>query len=83
MEEINYQICKDEQTSKDFSDLHKKIVNLVVTFCIEHNIDVDDFDVYADGLSSSIEYGSWHPGTDSSFRLGIGKLDDKSYLWSC
>jgi hypothetical protein len=55
----------------------------VVTFCIEHNIDVDDFDVYADGLSSSIEYGSWHPGTDSSFRLGIGKLDDKSYLWSC
>ena len=83
MDDLICQKCKDKEVTKEFRELHKQIVNLVVDFCKKHNIEVDDFEVYTDGLLSSIDYGSWHPGTDSSFRLGIGKLDDPSYLWSC
>ena len=33
-----WQQCQDEELNREFSELHKKIVNEVIAFCKEHNL---------------------------------------------
>ena len=53
-----------------FYELHKKLVQEVIDYCRENDInDADEFHLSIDGLRSSIEFGEWHPGTDSAASL--------------
>ena len=61
------QKCQDEHVTEEFRKLHTKIVNEVINFCKENKVDIDEFHLSADGLRYSINVGTWHPGTDSSF----------------
>ena len=63
------QICQDEEITKKFRDLHIEIVNKIISFCKENNIDIDEIHLNADGVSDSIEYGEWQACTDSSFSI--------------
>lgn len=60
------------------SKLHQQLVNTIVEFCNDNNIEASSVQFGIDGLESSLEFGSWHPGTDSSFRI-CDKNDDVIY----
>ena len=68
-EKYPYQKSQDEELKKKFYNLHVEIVNKVISFCKENNIQIDEFNIYADGVRDSIEYGEWCSSTDSSFRM--------------
>ena len=63
------QICQDEELTMKFRALHLEIVNKIISFCKENNIDVDEFHLNADELHDSIKYGSWQSCTDSAFSM--------------
>lgn len=84
-----YQVCQDEQTDKDFKELHREIVNKIIKFCKEHNLIIDEFYINCDCLTHSIDQGNWVAGTDSSFSMykfdeehPNMKFDPKPILWS-
>ena len=64
-----YQKCHNEEIDKKFRKLHNKLVNEIVTFCKENNIEIDEFSLSADGVRESIKCGKWCPPTDSCFRF--------------
>ena len=65
----------DENIKKEWAELHKKLVNEVISFCKKYNIDASEVHLNADCLEPSIEQGEWMPSTDSSFCLF--KIDEK------
>lgn len=65
----------DENIKKEWAELHKKLVNEVISFCKKYNIDASEVHLNADCLEPSIEQGEWMPFTDSSFCLL--KVDEK------
>lgn len=71
MEELKktWQKCQNEEIDEKFKKLHSKIVNQIITFCKENNIQIDEFSLSADGVRESIKYGEWCPSTDSCFRF--------------
>ena len=71
MEELKktWQKCQNEEIDEKFRKLHSKLVNEIVTFCKENNIQIDEFSLSADGVRESIKCGKWCPPTDSCFRL--------------
>ena len=71
MEELKkfYQKCQNEEIYEKFRKLHNKLVNEIVTFCKENNIEIDEFSLSADGVRESIKFGKWCPPTDSCFRF--------------
>ena len=83
------QHCQDDTINKDFRQLHHDIVNTIIQFCAKHNIIIDEFNLYADGLEDSIKHGQWCPSTDSCFRMdeslerengkSVWKMDNKEY----
>ena len=76
--------CQDDLIKQKFVVLHKQIVNTIIQFCKENNINVNEFYLKADGLGNSIKYGSWQPSTDSCFELYENDIryDTKPYLSS-
>ena len=60
------QECQDDELNKKFRDLHHTLVNLVISFCKENDIDIDEASLSIDGISASIPYGQWEACTDSS-----------------
>ena len=60
---FEHETNRDTELHKAFGELHTKIVNEVIQFCKEHNLDVDEFCVSADGsldkqdLLTIIKYG--------------------------
>lgn len=62
-----FQQCQDENINKDFRILHHDIVNMVIQFCLKHNIIIDEFGLTADEVGGSIKSGSWQACTDSCF----------------
>jgi hypothetical protein len=70
-EQNNYswQICQDIETNDDFRKLHHDIVNQIIKFCRNHDIEIDDFCISADGVRGSIPYEHWQACTDSSFAM--------------
>ena len=69
------QQCQDDEINKKFRELHKKIVNEIISFCKENNIVVDEIHLNADGVAGSIPYGEWEACTDSY--LGLDKFTDE------
>ena len=70
---------RDPELHEAFSELHTKIVNMVIQFCEEHNLpNVDEFYVGADGLSGSYGAHEWLSFTDSSMSLIKLKKDEKT-----
>lgn len=67
--EFPFQQCQDVEINKKFRELHKKIVNEIISFCKENNIIVDEIHLNADGVAESIPYGEWQACTDSYFSL--------------
>lgn len=65
----------DENIKKEWAELHKKLVNEVISFCKKYHIDASEFNLSADCLEPSIKQGEWMPFTDSSF--GLLKVDEK------
>ncbi len=63
------QICQDIAVTENFRSLHKQLVDLVVKFCKDNSVEIDDFYLHADGLRGSIPYGSWQACTDSGFEM--------------
>ena len=59
------QQCQDDEINKKFREFHKKLVNEIISFCKENNIEIDEFHLNADGVAKSIPYGEWQPCTDS------------------
>lgn len=64
-----WQKCQNEEIDKKFEKLHSKLVDEVITFCKENDIEIDEFSLSADGVRESIKCGKWYPPTDSCFRL--------------
>ena len=64
-----------------FYELHKKLVQEVIDYCIENNItEADIFDLHIDYLRDSVKCGNWHPGTDSS--MGLYDEDKETITFS-
>ena len=68
---------RDPKLHEAFSALHEKIVNEVIAFCKEHNLEVDEFCVSADGIRDSRDFGEWTPGTDSTMSMYAVKKNPK------
>ena len=60
---------KDPELHKAFRELHKKIVDMVVAFCKEHDLEVDEAYVQINGILGSKDYGEWTCATDSSMGM--------------
>ena len=71
MEKYFGQQCQDDEINKKFRELHKKLVNEIIAFCKENNIEIDEFHLNADGVAGSIPYGEWQPCTDSCLSFDI------------
>ena len=63
------QLCQDDNLTRKFRELHKELVNKIISFCKENNISIDEFHLNADGVSASIPYGEWQSCTDSGFSM--------------
>lgn len=72
---------RNPELHEAFSELHHKIVNMVIQFCEEHGLeDVDEFYVGADGLSGSYGYHKWTCFTDSSMSLINCNVDEHGWI---
>ena len=81
------QECQDDLVNQKFRVLHKQIVNAIIQFCKENDIDIDEASLNIDGISASIPYGQWEACTDSSliFNKEIthrGGEEQEPYLYS-
>ena len=63
------QLCQDDNLTRKFRELHKELVNKIISFCKENNISIDEFHLNADGVDGSIPYGEWQSCTDSGFSM--------------
>lgn len=70
---------RDPKLHEAFGELHHKIVNMVVQFCKEHDLDVDEFSISADGILGSKPYGEWTCFTDSSMNMFTFAKDSNGY----
>lgn len=64
-----HQQCQNDKINYKFRQLHKHIINDIITFCNAYHISIDEFHIDADCLEDSIKAGSWQSCTDSSFVL--------------
>ena len=85
----SWQLCQDVDTNDDFDKLHHDLVNMVIKFCRDHDLEMDDFYLSIDGMRGSIPYEKWQACTDSS--CSLYQFDEKHpnmnseptpYLWS-
>ena len=59
------QQCQDDLINQKFRELHKNVVDIIIHFCKENNIIINEFHLNADTLEDSIKAGSWQSCTDS------------------
>lgn len=64
-----WQTCQDEDLNYAFINLHHEIVDKIVKFCKDHNLEIDEAEISVDGIAGSIEYGSWQAFTDSTMTM--------------
>ena len=69
---------RDPKLHEDFSKLHHDIVDMVIKFCKDHDLDVEEFSVHADGLLNSKEFGKWTCSTDSSMSMYVPVYDEEA-----
>ena len=59
-----------ETLKKEWQNLHEELVQKIINWVKEHNIaDVDFVAFRVDCLSASVDFGKWHPDTDSCLEL--------------
>jgi len=83
MEDKKYpmQECQDEKLTMAFRDLHRKLVNEIISFCKKYNVEIDDFHLNADGVADSIPYGQWESCTDSALTFIKYTDEYKKAFW--
>lgn len=57
---------QDETLNEKMDYLHRLIMQEIIDFCANNNINAEYVSLDADMLMDSIKVGKWHPGTDSS-----------------
>lgn len=75
------QECQDDLITQKFRNLHHQIVNDIIQFCKENNLEIDDFHLSADGVAGSIPYGKWEACTDSALTFIKYSDDYKKAFW--
>ena len=50
------QQCQDDILNQKFRELHHKLVNDIISFCKDNNIEAEEVILRADGLKGSIPY---------------------------
>lgn len=75
------QECQDDEITKAFRNLHHKLVNEIIKFCKDYNVEIDDFHLNADGVAGSIPYGQWEACTDSALTFIKYSDDYKKAFW--
>lgn len=78
---FSYQLCQDKELTEKFRELHKELVEKIITFCHENDLRISEMNLSADGMIDSIKENKWLPSTDSSMSLTVGK-EEKPFLWS-
>lgn len=78
---FEHQTCHDPNLHNSFSKLHEELVNRVISWCKENNVECDDFSLGIDGIVFSIPYGQWTPSTDSSCSFRVRSNDKKPFLY--
>ena len=76
------QSCQDDEITKSFRGLHVDIVNMIISWCKEHNVMIDEFHLNADGVRYSIPHGEWTSSTDSALTFYDDNNTDKAVLLS-
>lgn len=65
---LNRVYREKEDLKCKWRELHKSIVNQILTFCNENDVtNVTDVDLHIDGVNYSTPYKVWQAATDSSF----------------
>lgn len=67
--ELEVDRSKDQILKEDFKDLHYKIVQEIIDFCQDHEIEPYGMNMIISDLASSVDEGIWVPATDSTFEL--------------
>lgn len=74
---FHLQQCQDEEITKSFRQLHNEVVDLIIKWCHDNGVVINEFHLNADCLEDSIKAGSWQPCTDSE--LSFMKKFDNNY----
>ena len=82
MKKYYEQICQDDEVNKKFRELHHKLVNEIISFCKENNIEANEFFLRADDVLGSIPYSEWQPCTDSCLEIYEKDSDELPILLS-
>ena len=84
MEKYFGQQCQDDTLNQKFRELHHKLVNEIISFCKENELQIDGFHLGADEVNASIPSGKWQPCTDSclEFYELNSNCDGTPYLMS-
>lgn len=77
---FEFETNRDTKLHEAFSELHTRLVNEVIQFCKEHDLEVDEFSLSADGLLGSKKFGEWCPWTDSYMEMRVPKKDEDG-MW--
>lgn len=77
------QQCQNDKINYKFRQLHKHIINDIITFCNAYHISIDEIHIEADGLAGSIECGSWQACTDSCLTFDKFSEDYKKAFCTC
>ena len=57
MEKYFGQQCQDDTLNQKFRELHHKLVDEIISFCKENELQIDGFHLGADGVYGFIFYG--------------------------
>lgn len=69
---------RDTELHAAFAKLHNRLVDEVIRFCKEHDLNVDEFTLHANGILGSKQEGKWTCHTDSSMEM-IDMVHDENF----
>ena len=66
---LEVDMTEKEILKEDFKELHREIVQKIIVFCQNHDIEPHGMNMTISDLASSVDEGVWVPATDSTFEL--------------
>ena len=72
---FGWQICQDEGMNEKFCELHHALVEKIIDFCVENELEIDDVHLDIDNFRDSIRFGQWTAASDSS--MTMYRFDDE------
>ncbi len=66
---FGWQICQDEGLNEKFCELHHTLVEQIIVFCKDNNLEIDDVHLDIDGFRDSIQFGQWTAASDSAMTM--------------